>query len=242
MVWAVDPQIEAGLGAIGTLTAVMLFAAPYNTFQRVIRSNNTEDFSPFPYVSTLLNCSVWVIYALPFITPQRTSPLITNVIGVIFQSVYVIIFVRYARDKARVYVLRLLAGYVTFMVLLLLVVGGLLPPPFRSQAVGYCALIFTVIMFASPLSALAVVLKSRSVEYMPLPLSLMGFACSTSWTIYGAYVQDELIILPNLFGMALGLIQLVIYFFISQQSQQGARKASYQKLSNDQEMKESIEL
>ena len=42
--------------------------------------------------------------------------------------------------------------------------------------------------------AQAVVLRTRSVEFMPLPLSLMGFACSAVWTVYGVYVRDAFVI------------------------------------------------
>eukprot|EP00271_Cylindrocystis_brebissonii_P014574 TRINITY_DN35956_c0_g1_i1.p1 TRINITY_DN35956_c0_g1~~TRINITY_DN35956_c0_g1_i1.p1 ORF type:complete len:267 (-),score=27.01 TRINITY_DN35956_c0_g1_i1:1399-2199(-) len=220
MAWAVNPQVEASLGLAGTLAAVLLFIAPMSTFRRIIASESTEEFSPFPYVSTLLNCSVWVLYALPYITPNRTAPLVTNAIGIIFQSVYIFLFVYYARDKPKKYVLSLLGGFVLFMSALLLLVLGYLSEESRSPTVGYFAMFFTVVMFGAPLSSLAVVIRTLSVEFMPLPLSLMGFACSTVWTLYGIYVQDQYVIVPNLFGMALGLVQLVIYFYVSRKAAQ----------------------
>ncbi|KAL0715882.1 hypothetical protein Bca4012_065204 [Brassica carinata] len=49
-------------------------------------------------------------------------------------------------------------------------------------------------MYASPLSIMILVIKTKSVEYMPFFLSLFVFLCGTSWLIYD----------PNGFGCALG--------------------------------------
>ena len=32
---------------------------------------------------------------------------------------------------------------------------------------------------------------------MPLPLSLMGLACSTAWALYGTYVQDAMVVVSH---------------------------------------------
>ena len=49
-----------------------------------------------------MNCSVGAFYGLPLITPQRTSLLVTNLIGIVFQTMYLAIFTAHARDKPRV--------------------------------------------------------------------------------------------------------------------------------------------
>eukprot|EP00897_Mesotaenium_endlicherianum_P005931 jgi/Mesen1/5366/ME000268S04565 len=161
MDWEVQPQVEATLGLIGTLAAILLFVAPLKTFRRIAASRSVEDFSAFPYVSALLNCSTWVLYALPFVTPQRTSPLVTNALGMVFQLAYLAVYIRHAAGRPR-----------------------------------------------------AAVLRTRSVEFMPLQLSLNGFICSSVWSLYGVYVRDIFVVLPNLFGTVLGIVQLVIYYII----------------------------
>ncbi|CAI7887056.1 unnamed protein product [Closterium sp. NIES-54] len=217
MAWTVDPQWEAALGLVGTLSAIALFISPIKTFQRIISRRSTEDFPSFPYVSTLLNCYVWTVYALPFVTPNRFPPLVTNVIGVAFQLVYLVLFVRYAKDKAQSQVRQQLLVLSTFLVLFTALLFTIVPPPSRTAVAGNLATLFTVIMFGAPLSSLSVVLRTRSVEYMPLPLSLMSFVCSTAWMAYGIYVQDTYVIVPNALGSILGIIQLCIYYAISRE-------------------------
>lgn len=233
-----NPQIEAALGFAGTCAAVLLFIAPWKTFQRIITNKSTEEFPSFPYVSTLLNCSVWVFYCLPSITPNRPSPLVTNLIGLVFQTGYLFVFVKYARDKAKAQVQIQLAVYAVFMVLFVSSILLFLPATSRSFVVGLFATVFTVVMFGAPLSALAVVLRTRSVEFMPLSLSLMGFSCSATWTLYGLYVQDIFVIVPNVLGMILGIIQLAIYFSVSSSQKRGA---SYHSIvANDLQQESGI--
>ena len=55
------------------------------------------------------------------------------------------------------------------------------------------------------------VIRTRSVEFMPLPLSLGTFACAGAWTAYAIYVADATILVPNVLGVALALAQLALY-------------------------------
>lgn len=211
-----DPQVEGALGTIGTLAAIFLFVAPIKTFHHIAMSQTVAEYSPLPYWSTLLNCTVWVLYALPVVTPGRTSPLVTNAIGTLFQIAYLAIFLRFAHGKPQQLLLQLLAGYAAFMALFVLaLVTEVVAPAHRSTVVGYFASMFTVVMFASPLSVLAKVVRERSVEFMPLPLSLAGFLCSSTWATYGVYVKDLYIVVPNAAGAILGVVQLAAYGIIS---------------------------
>jgi solute carrier family 50 protein (sugar transporter) len=45
-------------------------------------------------------------------------------------------------------------------------------------------------MYGAPLSVMMEVIRTKSVEFMPLPLIAMSFLNSAVWTLYGLYVQD----------------------------------------------------
>ncbi|CAK9169273.1 unnamed protein product [Ilex paraguariensis] len=55
------------------------------------------------------------------------------------------------------------------------------------------------------------VIKTKSVEYMPFFLSLASFANGISWTSYALIRFDPFITAPNGMGSLLGLAQLLLY-------------------------------
>ncbi|KAK9016617.1 hypothetical protein V6N11_079112 [Hibiscus sabdariffa] len=56
------------------------------------------------------------------------------------------------------------------------------------------------------------VIRTKSVEYMPFYLSLSTFLMSTSFFLYGIFNFDPFIYAPNGIGTILGIIQLALYF------------------------------
>lgn len=52
---------------------------------------------------------------------------------------------------------------------------------------------------------------SKSTEGMPLCMCICNMIVSTLWTLYGHIVKDWFIIFPNLCGMVLAMIQLLLF-------------------------------
>jgi hypothetical protein len=59
-----------------------------------------------------------------------------------------------------------------------------------TDLLGIAAAGFNTGMYASPLSAMATVVRTQSVEFMPLPLTLGTIWCSLAWGAYAFYVGD----------------------------------------------------
>lgn len=55
----------------------------------------------------------------------------------------------------------------------------------RTVSVGIVCCIFNTMMYASPLSVMKMVRKTKSLEFMPLLLSVAGFLNAGVWTVYG---------------------------------------------------------
>ncbi|CAI0625432.1 unnamed protein product [Linum tenue] len=64
----------------------------------------------------------------------------------------------------------------------------------------------------APKKVKRLVIKTKSVEFMPFFLSLFVFLCGTSWFVFGLLGGDPFIAIPNGFGCGLGLMQLILYF------------------------------
>uniref|UniRef100_M1B1P2 MtN3 n=1 Tax=Solanum tuberosum TaxID=4113 RepID=M1B1P2_SOLTU len=99
----------------------------------------------------------------------------------------------------------------------------LFQPPNRQTFVGYLSVISLISMFASPLFIINLVIRTRSVEYMPFYLSLATFLMSLSFFAYGMFKKDPFIYVPNGIGGVLGIIQLVLYWRYSRPNEEPTR-------------------
>ncbi|CAA3016740.1 bidirectional sugar transporter SWEET2a-like [Olea europaea var. sylvestris] len=215
---------SSAAGVLGNLLAFVLFVSPIPTFRRIIRSKSTEEFSGLPYIYSLLNCLICLWYGTPIVSPGIILIFTVNSIGAIFQFIYIIIFIIYADRTKKVKMLGLLlAVFAVFGVIVFLSIN-IFEPPNRQLFIGYLSVFSLVSMFASPLFIINLVIKTKSVEYMPFYLSLATFLMSISFFAYGMFKQDLFISVPNGIGAILGIIQLVLYFCYSRKSGEESRR------------------
>lgn len=74
-----------------------------------------------------------------------------------------------------------------------------------------CATVFILIIFyTAPLSVLAEVFRTRSSAALYLPFAVMNAVNGLLWTAYGLAVPDAFIYGPNMVGIVLLHIQLVL--------------------------------
>mmetsp|Transcript_935 Transcript_935/g.1378 ORF Transcript_935/g.1378 Transcript_935/m.1378 type:complete len:95 (-) Transcript_935:80-364(-) len=74
-------------------------------------------------------------------------------------------------------------------------------------------------MYGAPLGAARRVINTRSVESMPIALSVAGLASSILWALYATLLSDRWVGIPNYIGTVLGLIQIAIYLMYCRHSQ-----------------------
>ncbi|GMN43934.1 hypothetical protein TIFTF001_013139 [Ficus carica] len=77
--------------------------------------------------------------------------------------------------------------------------------------VGILCAAFTIGMYASPLSIMGMVIKTKSVEYMPFLLSFFLLLNGGIWSLYALLVKDFYVGIPNAIGLVLGSAQIIIY-------------------------------
>ncbi|KAJ9675139.1 hypothetical protein PVL29_024189 [Vitis rotundifolia] len=198
-------------GIFGNATALFLFLAPVITFRRIIKSKSTEQFSGIPYVMTLLNCLLSAWYGLPFVSKNNILVSTINGTGAAIEIIYVLIFIAYAAKKEKAKILGLFISVLSVFGVVVLVSLFALHGHSRKLFCGLAATIFSIIMYASPLSIMRMVIKTKSVEYMPFFLSLFVFLCGTSWFVFGLLGKDPFVAVPNGFGCGLGAMQLILY-------------------------------
>ncbi|MBA0861052.1 hypothetical protein Goshw_023946, partial [Gossypium schwendimanii] len=182
------------------------------TFKRIIRNQSTENFSGLPYIYALLNCLICTWYGTPLVSHDNVPVMTVNSIGAVFQITYIVTFIVYADKEKKMRMLGMLLG--VFGLLAIIVAGSLqiADRATRWIFVGFLSCASLISMFASPLFIINLVIRTRSVEFMPFYLSLSTFLMSTSFLLYGIFNFDAFIYVPNGIGTILGILQLALYF------------------------------
>lgn len=220
-------MIRTVVGIIGNVISLGLFLSPVPTFITILKKKDVEQFSPIPYLATLLNCLLWVLYGLPIVHPDSTLVLTINGAGVAIQLTYIIIFIINANGKQKLKVLLMASAEVAFVVIFgVLIILFLHTTTKRSTVVGVLCVIFCIMMYVAPLSVMKMVIKTKSVEYMPLILSVASFCNGLCWTIYALLKFDVNIVVPNGIGLVFAIAQLILYavYYKSTQRILAARK------------------
>ncbi|CAN6444495.1 unnamed protein product [Victoria cruziana] len=204
--------VRSVIGIIGNIISFGLFLSPTPTFYRIWKKGDVEDFSPIPYLATVLNCMLWVFYGLPLVHPHSLLVLTINGIGLVVELIYLSMYFTYSSKMQKVKPSLILLVEVVFMAIVVVVtLMAFQTHERRTLFVGILCIIFGTCMYASPLSVMRLVIKTKSVEYMPLSLSIASFLNGICWTIYALLPFDINIVIPNGLGALLGTVQLVLY-------------------------------
>merc|ERR1719265_1159737 len=111
--------------------------------------------------------------------------------------------------------LLIMSGFILFLELFLRDV----PPALQwwkaqQTYLNLCSMVAVVInigMYAGPLAIMSTVLRTKSVQFMPLTPSIFVICASTCWMSEGLLLSNVTFWLPNLIGLLLGLFQVGLW-------------------------------
>ncbi|KAL5704104.1 hypothetical protein ACHQM5_022577 [Ranunculus cassubicifolius] len=197
-------------GILGNIVSFIVFLAPLPTFFRVYKRKDTEGFQSIPYVVALFSAMVWLYYA--YLKPNGSMLLIINGFGCVIEILYIVVYLIYAPKTARVSTFKwlVLLNGVAFGA----IVGFtyfLSKGKIRVTIVGWICCAFAVSVFVAPLSIIRQVLRTKSVEFMPITLSFFLTLSAVMWFCYGIFIKDLYVAIPNVLGFLFGVAQMVLY-------------------------------
>ncbi|KAK1582656.1 hypothetical protein Q3G72_017017 [Acer saccharum] len=198
-------------GLLGNITTGLVYLSTVKTFWHIVQRRSTEEFESFPYISKLLNAYFWVWYGV--VKPNSVLVATVNGFGVVLEIIYLIIFLVFASTPRMRAKTGILVGIldVVFPGVVVLVTQLKFDRDVQIEVSGFLSLCFSMVAYASPLSAMKTVVMTKSVEYMPFLLSFILFVNGAVWTVYAVLTKDLFIGIPNGSGFVLGAAQLVLY-------------------------------
>lgn len=198
-------------GLLGNIASILCFLAPMPTFHRIYKKKTTEGFQSLPYIAALFSAMLWLFYAN--VKTGATLLITINAFGCVIETIYLAIYITYCPKKAKMSTLRLIlllnfGGFCVIVLLTHLLTKG---SASRVKLLGWICVVFATSVFAAPLSIIRVVIRTKSVEFLPFPLSLLLTVSAVMWLLYGLALKDIYVTLPNVVGLSFGIVQMVLY-------------------------------
>lgn len=91
-----------------------------------------------------------------------------------------------------------------------------------SKTVGFISIASSLLLYASPFSAISHVVRTKSSVSIPITMCLVGVVNNALWIIYGFLISDLVLIVPTCINIVLGCIQVVLFFVYHPRRRSGA--------------------
>lgn len=206
--------LEHFVPALGVLVANALFLSPLKPVLAAKRQNALGPLNPLVYCAMHANCVGWLVYAFLKRDPYILA---SNFGGALLAQFMVLSCVgaadassaheRQARDAAirsALFfggVLAAAGAAISFSNLAL---------EQAARAWGFVTVAILLVFYASPLSVLARVLRSRNSASLQLPFAGMNAINGLLWAAYGLAVKDAFVWAPNAAGAVFGVLQVAL--------------------------------
>lgn len=187
---------------------VGMFSTGLTDLKKMRESKSADNIQFLPFLTTCLNNLGWLYYGT--LKKDRTIVLV-NIIGALLQILYIIVYLKYTKQKRLVMFQTLAAGTVLtcgwFYFTKFLPEGDT-----RLSQLGLTCSVITVSMYLSPLTDLVEIVRSSNVQCLSFPLTVATFFTSTSWVLYGLQLNDYFIVVPNTPGIITSLIRFYLFW------------------------------
>lgn len=213
-------QLAFAFGILGNGVSFLVYLSPLPTFYRIYRRKSTEGFQSIPYSVSLFSAMLYLYYA--YLKNNEILLITINSFGTGIEVMYLTIFMIYATKEAKIFATKLLIVFnvVAFGAIVVLTYIFAKNNELRISIVGWICAVFSVSVFAAPLSIMRRVIQTKSVEFMPFPLSFFLTICAVMWFFYGLLKKDMYIAMPNILGFSFGIAQMILYAIYRNRKQQ----------------------
>ncbi|XP_019175513.1 PREDICTED: bidirectional sugar transporter SWEET12-like [Ipomoea nil] len=211
-------------GVLGNIISFIVFLSPLPTFYQIYKKKSAEGYQSIPYVVALFSSMLWIYYA--FLKSNATLLITINSFGCLVETIYIGFYIYYANKKARVQTIKMLVLLVIVGFGAVALVSQFLfkSAPVRAQVVGWVCLVFSLCVFVAPLCIVKQVIRTKSVEHMPILLSVFLTVSAVMWFFYGLLLKDINIAVPNVLGFIFGILQMVLYAMYKGKKQEDDEK------------------
>mmetsp|Transcript_517 Transcript_517/g.1241 ORF Transcript_517/g.1241 Transcript_517/m.1241 type:complete len:252 (-) Transcript_517:181-936(-) len=191
---------------VGSLFSSALALGPMSAVLEARGRMELGDVNPDVFPVLMVNCISWMIYSS---LVANSYIFAGNICGVILGLFYTLSTYGLSAVPVRMKIEKLTLSL--SLALILTCFGSNTVWKDRQTAViGLFANAIVFAVFSSPLSTLAEVLRARNSASINRPFGIIQVLNCITWVAYSFYIHDMFLLVPNLFGLCLGVVQCAL--------------------------------
>ena len=200
-------KIQEIFGWVATGLTMCFYISPVIPFINVFKGKLSYEDTPVIIISTsYVNCFCWYIYGDMILSDQIKM---CNMIGAISSLILICIYLLFELKK---YAIDAILNALIIITGTLALYRGLTVIINDDSIIGKICNGTSIIVFLSPIQLIYRVIKEKNYILIPIYTAYVSFIASSCWVTYGVFIHDFYVILPNLFGIILAIIQILVYF------------------------------
>ena len=201
-------HINSYIWAATSLTA-LFYVSLVTPFFKIFKGQMKYKDAPiFVIYVSYINCILWIIYGNMIISSQIR---ICNIIGAF--STFILIFIylsysirKYILDSVLNAIIVLYGTFVLYNYLTVIITD-------KAHIIGKFCICAKFCVFISPIQLIFRVINEKNYILIPIYASFVSFLSGICWVLYGFYIEDINVVIPNTVGIILGIIQFYVFFY-----------------------------
>ena len=195
-------------GWAATCLTALFYVSLITPFFKIFKGEMKYQDAPiFVIYVSYINCILWVIYGNIIFSSQIR---ICNIIG--SSSTFILIFIYYSYEVRKnildtiLNAIIVIYGTFVFFNYFTVIITD------NANIIGNFCIFAKFCVFISPIQLIFRVIKEKNYLLIPIYAAIVSFFASFCWVIYGFYIKDIHVIIPNTVGIILGITQFYVYF------------------------------
>ena len=196
-------------GWAATYLTALFYVSLVTPFIKIFKGQMKYQDAPiFVIYVSYINCILWIIYGSMIFSSQIR---ICNIIGA--SSTFILIFIylfyeikKYILDSILSAIIVIYGTFVLYNYLTVIITD-------KVDTIGNFCIFAKFCVFISPIQLIFRVIKEKNYILIPIYASFVSFSSGICWVIYGFYIENIFVIIPNTIGIILGIIQFYVFFY-----------------------------
>ena len=199
-------KIQEIFGWVATSLTMCFYISPVIPFINVFKGKLNYEDTPVIIISTsYVNCFCWYIYGDMIFSDQIK---LCNLIGAFSSLILICIYLAF---EIRKYTIDAILNSLIIATGTYVVYQGLTIIINNESIIGKICNCTAIIVFLSPIQLIYRVINEKNYNLIPIYTAYVSFVASSCWVSYGVFLKDIYVILPNLVGIILAIIQIYVY-------------------------------